>query len=188
MAAVGVREQRFGALALGVVLAAACTDTGVRPTSSVQSADTADQIMLKMSTQLTEKGVLRSFVEADTAYLYQIQQQMDLRHFKVRMLDAQGNLQSTLTAQHGIYLSYNGKLDARGNVLVESTDGRRLQTEHLIYDKAANQIRSDTVFTYDSPTAHGSGKGFTTDINFRNVQIDQPKGTQKGKGILLPGQ
>ncbi|HEV8611912.1 MAG TPA: hypothetical protein VGQ73_00290, partial [Gemmatimonadales bacterium] len=71
MAAVGVREQRFGALALGVVLAAACTDTGVRPTSSVQSADTADQIMLKMSTQLTEKGVLRSFVEADTAYLYQ---------------------------------------------------------------------------------------------------------------------
>jgi LPS export ABC transporter protein LptC len=188
MTAAGVSEKLGGALALGVLLAAACSECGVRPTSSVQSADTADQVMFKMSTQLTEKGVLRSFVEADTAYLYQAQQQMDLRHFKIRMLDAQGNLQSILTAQRGIYVSYNGKLDARGNVLVESTDGRRLQTEHLIYDKAANQIKSDTVFSYDSPTAHGSGKGFTTDINFRNVQIDQPRGTQKGKGLLLPGQ
>ena len=171
-----------------LLLALACSDTGVRPSGSVQSADSADQIMLKMSTQLTENGVLRSFVEADTAYLYQQQQQMDLRHFKVRMLDAQGNLQSTLTAERGIYVSYNGKLDARGHVVVVSPDGRRLQTEHLIYDKGANQIKSDTVFTYDAPTAHGSGTRFTTDINFRNIQIDQPRGIQKGKGILLPGQ
>lgn len=177
-----------GALPLGALLAMACSDSGVRPKSSAQAADSADQIMVKMSTQLTEKGVLRSFVEADSAYVYQNQQQMDLRHFKVRMLDAQGNLQSTLTAQRGLYSSYNGKLDARGQVLVESIDGRRLKTEHLIYDKVANQIKSDTVFSYDSPTAHGSGNGFTSDINFRNVQIEQPRGTQRGKGILVPGQ
>ena len=174
-------------IALLLVLAA-CADTGVRPTGSLQSADSADQIMLKMSTQLTENGVLRSFVEADTAYVYQNQQITDLRHFTVRMLDAHGNLQSTLTADHGIYTTYSGKLDARGHVLVESTDGRRLRTEHLIYDKQANQIRSDTVFSYDSPTAKGSGKSFLSDIEFRNLTIDQPTGAQKGKGILLPGQ
>lgn len=168
--------------------AAACSDTGVRPKGSLQSADSADQIMVKMSTRLTEGGVLRSFVEADTAYVYQNEQRMDLRHFKVRMLDANGNLQSTLTAARGLYATYSGKLDARGQVLVESTDGRRLRTEHLIYDKGANRIEGDTVFSYESPTVKGSGNGFVSDIQFRNVTIDQPKGAQKGKGILLPGQ
>jgi len=177
-----------GALSLAWLAAAACADAGVRPQGTMQSADSADQILVTMSTQITEKGVLRSFVEADTAYIYQNQQQMDLRRFKVRMLDAQGNLQSTLTADRGLYASYVGKLDARGHVVVESTDGRRLQTEHLIYDKTANQIKSDTAFTYNSATERGSGNGFISDINFRNIQIEQPKGAQKGKGILLPGQ
>ncbi len=181
-----MRSSLAGAALL--LVAAGCADTGVRPQGSMQSADSADQIMVHMSTQLTEKGVLRSFVEADTAYVYQNQQIMDLRKFKVRMLDTHGDLQSTLTADHGIYTTYSSKLDARGHVLVESTDGRRLRTEHLIYDKVANQIRSDTTFTYDSPTARGSGKSFLSDIEFRNLTIDQPKGAQKGKGILLPGQ
>ena len=175
-------------LALLLALAAACSDAGVRPTATTQRADSADQVMIRMSTQLTEQGVLRSFVEADTAYVYQNQQLMDLRRFKVRMLDAQGNLQSTLTAERGLYSSYNSKLDARGNVLVESVDGRKLRTAHLIYDKAANLIESDTVFTYDSPTASGSGKSFRSDIEFRNINITQPRGAQKGQGILLPGQ
>ena len=182
-----MRAAMRGTLAL-LSGAAACTDPGVTPRGSAQSADSADQTMVKMSTKLTENGVLRSFVEADTAFVYQNQQNMVLKHFKVRMLDAQGNLQSTLTAERGIYGIYTDKLDARGHVLVESTDGRRLRTEHLIYDKMANQISSDTVFSYESPTASGSGTKFTSDINFRNIQIDQPRGAQKGKGLLLPGQ
>lgn len=181
----------MGRLLLGgmlLLVALGCNDPGVRPHGTLQTADSADQIMVRMSTRLTESGVLRSFVEADTAYVYQADQHTDLRNFKVRMLDAQGNLQSTLTAQRGIYFTLTGKLDARGNVLVESTDGRHLRTEHLIYDKTANKLSSDTVFTYQSPTESGSGNSFTSDINFRNVQIEQPKGTQKGKGILVPGQ
>jgi len=179
---------RLLAVGAALLVALGCNDPGVRPHGMLQEADSADQIMTKMSTRLTESGVLRSFVEADTAYVYQADQHMDLRHFKVRMLDAQGNLQSTLTADRGMYATITGKLDARGHVLVEATDGRRLHTEHLIYDKGANNISSDTVFTYESPTANGSGKSFRSDINFRNVQIEQPKGTQKGKGILVPGQ
>ena len=183
-----IQGAGYAVLAVLWCVASACTDAGVRPAASLQSSDSADQIMDGMTTQLTEKGVLRSFLEADTAYIYQLQQQMDLRKFKVRMLDARGDLQSTLTADRGIYQIATGRLDARGHVLVESTDGRRLRTEHLIYDKAANQISSDTVFTYESPKASGSGNGFKSDIEFRNVVIDQPKGAQKGKGLLLPGQ
>jgi LPS export ABC transporter protein LptC len=173
---------------MSVVFSAACTDTGVRPPTVAQDADTSDQRLIKMSTKITSDGVLRSFVEADTSYLYQRTQLMDLRHFTARLFDEQGNLKSTLRANRGIYTTYSGKLDARGKVVIVSTDGRRLQTEHLIYDKNANQIRSDTTFVYESATVHGTGNGFLSDVDFKNVTVDKPKGFQKGRGALLPGQ
>ena len=81
--------MRSALFAVMLLLGLACNDAGVRPHGTLQTADSADQIMVKMSTRLTENGVLRSFVEADTAYIYQGDQRMDLRNFKVRMLDAQ---------------------------------------------------------------------------------------------------
>src|SRR5438552_2388928 len=70
MDVVGTRRLA-GALTLLGVLAGACSDAGVRPKGSLEAADSADQLMLRMSTQLTEKGVLRSHVEADSAFIYQ---------------------------------------------------------------------------------------------------------------------
>ncbi len=170
------------------MVAAACTDAGVRPTATTQAADSADQVLLKMATKITNEGVLRSFVEADTAYLYQRSQTTELRRFTARFLDDNGNLKSTLTADLGLYQTYSSKLDARGNVVVVSTDGRTLKTEHLIYNKMANQISSDTTFVYDSPTEHITGNGFTSDVDFKNQKIEQPKGYQRGRGVLLPGR
>jgi len=166
--------------------AVGCTETGVTPGEGAARADSADQIMVRMSTRLTEQGVLRSFVEADTAYLYQARQVTDLRGLRIRFLDAQGTQKSTLTARRGIYNSASGKLDARGEVVVETADGRRLKTEHLIYDRLSNRVQSDSAFTYESGTEIGGGKSFTSDIDFRNLEIIGPKGFQKGKGILLP--
>jgi hypothetical protein len=82
----------------------------------------------------------------------------------------------------------NGSLDARGTVVVESTDGRRLVTEHLIYDRTASQVRSDTAFTYTSPTEQLRGAAFRSDLDFRNVEVDQPRGRQRGPGVELPGR
>ena len=180
---------RIGLSALtGAMVGLGCTDSGVRPTSILQAGDSADQIMFGMATQVTEKGVRRSFVEADTAFLYQNRQMMDLRHFKVLFLDAEGNPKSTLTARQGYYTSYNNKLDARGSVLVEAVDGGKLWTEHLLYDEGARTIVSDTSFRYDGPEGHMTGNGFTSDLEFKNVKVEQPKGVQKGKSIVLPGQ
>jgi len=166
----------------------ACSDPGVRPSAATAVADSADQVMIKMSTRITNEGVLRSYVEADTAYFYQRSQIMDLRRFTARLLDEKGNLKSTLTADQGLYITYSNKLDARGHVVITSTDGDRIQTEHLIYDKMANQVVIDTAFVYDSPKGRLTGDDLTSDINFNNVTVGKPKGRQKGKGFLLPGQ
>ena len=176
--------RRSALLALG----AACTREGVRPATESVVADSADQIMLRMATKITNEGVLRSYVEADTAFIYQRSQTMDLRRFTARLLDEKGNLKSTLTADRGLYVTYSNKLDARGHVVVTTVDGQKITTAHLIYDKMANQVTIDTTFAYDSRKGRLTGNCMKSDIDFTNVDVCQPKGRQKGKGFLLPGQ
>lgn len=181
---------RFASLRLCVVasLLSACTDAGVRPTAVTQAADSADQIALKMTTTITSEGVRRSYVEAETAYVYQSQALTDLRRMKVLFFDEQGNLKSTLVAERGLLGTFTKRLEASGHVVVTSPDGRKLQTEHLIYDKQANQITVDTAFIAEGPTGRLTGNHAVSDPGFTNITVRQPKGAQKGKGFLLPGQ
>jgi len=172
---------------IAVALAIACTDTGVRPTAVTQVADSADQTAFRMTTTITSEGVRRSYVEAETAYVYQGRALTDLRRMKAQFFDEQGNLKSTLVADQGLLGTFTKRLEAIGHVVVTSPDGRRLVTEHLIYDKQANQITVDTAFTFSSPTEQGAGDWMQSDIGFSNVRVRQPRGTQKGKGFLLPG-
>jgi LPS export ABC transporter protein LptC len=170
-----------------LVLLAACNPPGVRPGQAAPLADSADQVMLNMVTSMVEDGIRTGHVEADTAYFYQAAQRMDLRRLRVRFFE-NGKESSFLKADQGWYTTTIGTLDARGNVVVTSTDGRKLTTPHLIYDKSTLQIRSDTVFIYDSKQEHLTGKNFTSDLEFRNVVILQPQGRQRGAGVVIPGQ
>jgi hypothetical protein len=58
----------------------------------------------------------------------------------------------------------------------------------LIYDASRDQIRSDSAFTYTSPDGVLRGNSFYSDPDFRNVVTRQPRGRERGKGVLLPGQ
>ena len=185
----GAEGQRGrGHTALLVCLAAvlaACQSRGVTPTATTAIRDTADQVMVGMSTRNYEKGILRNFIDADTAHFFQVRQTVDFHGLTMRFFDAQGNEKSTLTAKRGLYNSINNSLDARGNVVLRSNDGSVLKTEHLIYDQALNTIKSDTAFVFDSPTEHLTGQAFESDIAIRNVRVVQPRGQQRGPGIDL---
>jgi LPS export ABC transporter protein LptC len=62
-------------------------------------------------------------------------------------------------------------MEARGNVVVVSEDGRRLETQQLRYDPARNEISSDSAFVLTEPTQRVSGIGFRADPNLNNVNI-----------------
>ena len=172
------------AVAAMVGFAAGCHGPGIRPSQTAPRADSADQVMLRMTTNMLDEGVRTGYVQADTAFVYQAAQRMDLRRLKVTFYE-DGKQSSVLIAAQGDYQMTTGSLDARGNVRVETTDGRRLVTPHLIFDKGAHQLRSDTTFTYDSPEEHLTGNRFTSDLDFKNVIIAQPKARQRGPGTLI---
>jgi LPS export ABC transporter protein LptC len=179
------RGTALAALALAAVLG--CEDTGARPTTIVAASDSADQVLEGFSHYVTNEGVRRSRVEADTAYFYENTQITELRKVKVTFYDIKGAESSTLTSRTGTYRWQDGAMEADGNVVVVSPDGRRLATERLRYDNATNTISTDQPFTFDDTSQHLKGKSFRSDPDFRNVVTDQPSGVA-GKGILLPGQ
>ena len=181
-------------LTLGAALAilgtgigtAACAD-GARPTQTVAMADTADQVLFGMSYYVTVEGVRRARVEADTAYFYSPTQSAELRVVKVTFFGPQGEESSTLTCREGTYRWRSGDMEGRGDVLVVTTDGKRLQTPVLRYYQNRNEVESDTTFRYFKPPNETVlGEGFVSDPNFRSMRVKRPHGT--GGGFVLPNQ
>jgi LPS export ABC transporter protein LptC len=174
-------------LLVAAILATACEESGARPTTTIQAPDSADQVLEGFSHYVTNEGVRRSRVEADTAYFYEATQVTNLVKVKVTFYDLKGAESSTLTAKTGVYRWQDGSMEANGNVVVVSPDGRRLATERLRYDNASNQISTDRQFTFDRGEEHLEGNSFRSDPDFRNVVTDRPRGVA-GDGMLLPGQ
>ena len=186
---------RLLAAAVGFAAVVACRDEGVRPTTTVTAADSADQILETMDFNLTTDGVRRTKVVADTAYLYEATQLARLKKVKVTFYDASGVERSTVVGDSGLYQTRDGSMEAWGNVVGTTPDGKKLRTEQLRYDARKHEISSDTPFIFDKPGVPGqhlTGNAFVSDPEFANVRATQPKGRevsgQPGGGFLLPGQ
>ena len=170
---------------MGGVVLGAC-ETGIKPTAMIAAPDSADQVLLSMSHNITDAGIQRAQVKADTAYLYSPSQTAELRTVTVTFYDVHGAPTSTLTSREGTYHWRGGDMEARGNVVVVRIDGAKLRTEVLRYNQAKNQVSSDQPFVFDEPTRHIEGEGFTSDPDFKVVTAIRPKGT--GGKFILPSQ
>jgi LPS export ABC transporter protein LptC len=173
-------------LAALVALAPTACETGVKPTATIAAADSADQVLLSMSHFVTDNGIQRSHVRADTAYFYSASQTAELRTVHITFYDPRGAQTSTLTAREGTYRWRTGDMEARGNVVVVRTDGATLRTEVLRYSQIRNQVSSDRPFVFDEPTRHIKGDGFTSDPDFKVVTATHPTGV--GGKFTLPNQ
>jgi len=166
-------------------LVSAC-DTGIKPTATISAADSADQVLEGMSHYMTNDGVLRAHVLADTAYMYSPSQTAELRNVHITFYDTRGAQTSTLTSREGTYHWRSGDMEARGSVVVVRTDSATLRTEVIRYSQTKNQVSSDHDFIFDEPTRHIEGEGFTSDPDFKIVTALRPKGT--GGKFTLPNQ
>lgn len=184
-------RARVGAVTLTALaalagLAGTGCDTGVKPTATIAAADSADQVLISMSHFVTDNGIQRSHVRADTAYFYSASQAAELRNVHITFYDPRGAQTSTLTAHEGTYRWRTGDMEARGNVVVVRIDGATLRTEVLRYSQVRNQVSSDRPFVFDEPTRHIKGDGFTSDPDFKVVTATRPTGV--GGKFTLPNQ
>lgn len=169
------------------VLLAACAGQGTQPTATQAVLDSADQLLIGMTHFITETGLQRARVRADTAYFFSATQSAELRNVHITFFDVRGAESSTLTAREGTYHWRTQDMEGRGNVVVRTTDGRTLRSAVMRYSQARNEVSSDVPFVFDGPGGqHIEGKAFTSDPEFKNLVAKSPTGT--GGQLRLPNQ
>ncbi len=178
------------AAAMGVCMAAllGCDNRTAPPVVRGSAlADSADQVMYGAHFNLTDKGLSRAELLADTAYFFDDNTRIELRKVGATFFTTTGARDAYLTARRGTYRSRLGSMLARDHVVVITEEGRRLVTSELRFDQAMNEISSDSAFVLTEPGRRLAGIGFKSDPNMQNVRILKTKSGSTGM-VTLPGQ
>lgn len=80
------------------------------------------------------------------------------------------NQKSRITADYGIIYSETNLIDLRGNVVIESHDGKKLEAPQLYYDQANEWIFTQKKFKYTNPEEgtimDGEGMDFNKNLSY----------------------
>lgn len=177
-----MRRRPLALLLLAAALAGACSDDeDPRNVVAAPSAlDSADQVAFNSRTVLTDAGLLRAEIFADTTLFLDQNTRISMRVVHGVFFNAQGSRDATVTADRASYDTKQQVLEAYGNVVVTSVDGRVLKSPMLRFENQQNQILSDSAFTLTEPDGKEmSGVGFRADPNLSVVTVLR---VERGRG------
>jgi LPS export ABC transporter protein LptC len=161
----------FAVVAAAAVSAACKADRAPAVVDVAALPDSAEQVMFKLRHNLTNAGVRRASLTADTAYFYEDGNRIEMRRTRLVFFSATGDSSSNLVARNGRYDVRTQRVEGRGDVAVTTTDGKRLTSPQLTYDRVLNQITSDTSFVFTEPGRTLTGIGLRTDPRLTSVQV-----------------
>lgn len=178
---------RFLPVFAAAVLVVACKDDPAVPVAPInQMADSADQVLFGVRHNVTDAGLLRAKLVSDTGFIFDDGTRIELLDVNLTFFTATGARNAVLTSREGTYRMRLGSMEARGNVVVVSEDGRRLTTEQLRYDPNRNQISSDSAFVLTEPGGRRlEGVGFVSDPDMNNIRILSNVGGTAGE-VTVP--
>ena len=179
--------RRALVLILTSLALSACQQASSPPvTKSRVVPDSADQVLFGVKFFLTDGGLRRADLVADTAFMYDDNTRTELRVVNTTFYKNSGEKDAVLTSRTGTYNVRLGNMEARGNVVVVSTDGRKLTTPHLRYDPARNEIASDSAFVINESNGRVTeGIGFIGDPDLNNVRVLRST-KSRGNQLTIP--
>ena len=182
-----IRRPMWLAVA-GLFVAIACRKQGAAPPikRGITMADSAEQVMLGVRLLLTDRGVQRGELFADTGYVFEEQTRFELRKVRATFNTSTGTKDGVLSADRGLYNQRESRLEGFGHVVIVTTEGKRLTSPHMKYLQLQNEVSSDSAFTLVEPGRTVSGVGFRADPQLTRVQILRNAGAQGS--FTLPGR
>jgi LPS export ABC transporter protein LptC len=182
-----MRRVRLIAIALAGVLAGACQQASSPPVVKGRVVpDSADQVMFGVHFFLTDGGLRRAELVSDTAFMYDENTRAELRTVNTTFFKPSGEKDAVLTSKTGSYNIRLGSMEARGNVVVVATDGRKMESPHMRYDPNRNEIASDSAFTITEVGGRiTQGIGFIGDPDLNNVRVLRST-KSRGSALTIP--
>ena len=188
-----MRRTSHAAVALVVaasLVSAACSNARDGSTPGAEGPallDSADQVAFGFRTLVTDGGLLRAEIFADTAVFLDQNTRASLRNVHGDFFGATGAKEATLTALVGTLNTRSNVLEAWGNVVITSVDGRVLKSPMIRFIQSQNQVSSDSSFVLTEPGEKEiRGVGFRADPSLNAVEVLK---VQSGRGgsFKLPG-
>ena len=159
------------AFVLIVTAAGACKKSTNPPAVGEMSlADSADQIIFEGRFFPTKNGISRGVLRADTIFVFNDGSKYVLRQVNGAFTTETGAPNGTIRGDRGFYDLRSRILDGFGNVVVTSTAGERLTSNHLRYSEMKDEISSDSAFTIVRGTDVQRGVKFISDPNLRDFR------------------
>jgi LPS export ABC transporter protein LptC len=169
-----------------MVLLGGCRESSPLPVTVNTQADSADQTIYGMRTLITDRGLLRADVSGDTALVFDEGTRFLLKNVRTIFYTPNGAKNATLTSRRGVYNTRLNTMEALGNVVVVSEEGRRLTTEQLRFNQVRNEISSDSAFVLTEPGRKLEGVGFVSDPGMNNIKVLRAARGAAGQ-VPLPG-
>ncbi len=152
--------------AVAMTAIAACQRRS-KPPAVTEAAipDSAEQVIFDGRSLLTDRGVKQGEMFADTIFVFNDQTRFALRNVRASFNTETGAPNGTMRGDRGTYDIRNQTLEGYGNVVVTSTKGEKLTSNHLRYVQTRDEISSDSSYVLVRGTETQRGIGFTSDPN-----------------------
>ena len=165
------------AISVAALAPAACRESAQpRVAGGPNLADSADQILFDVRSLLTDHGVKRGEMFADTVFVFRDQTLFAMRRVRANFNTVTGAPNGTLRGDRGTYDLRAQILEGFGNVVVTGSEDRKLVSNHLRYSQSQNLVSSDSAFTFYRGKDIQRGIGFTSDPNLVRFQCKRACG------------
>ncbi len=152
---------------VAIVLAMGCREGQTEP----ETSQLPDQVVEGFTLHESASGERLYTLEAETAYVYESQQRIDVCLPVVYFYDEDGQVHATLEADQGAIYSRTDDLVARGDVFVQTADSTLLWTDSLCWSNRTRQVKTDARVEIETPRGWVAGQGLISDAGLNKIEI-----------------
>lgn len=143
--------------------------------------DGPSQVSQNARFTMNRAGTRRAIIQADEMQQFSTQDSSysvwrtlhDTSRVWSYVFDEKGDSSATIIADSVIYYAQEGRFEAYGNVVVETAEGKRLESEHLRWNQFDRTIRTRRFVHIITPTEDVRGNGLVADEDLETYQIGE---------------
>ena len=180
----------FLAVALLGLAGAGCSG-GKKLSASGTSGELPDSEVEDFTVTETDSGKTQWTLFAKSAATYTAKDLVIARTLRIDFFGIDGRKSSELVAREGELYQRTRDMLARGNVVLQTTEGWRMSTEELTFSNQRNLILSDRLVRVEKEGSVLEGVGFQSDPNLEHFEFRENVRATVRPGaarVVSPGQ